>query len=35
MHDDLDAVRPATLIAMADEAHIARIVGLGPIDAHR
>ena len=35
MHHDLDAVRPAALIAMADETHVARVVGLGPIDAHR
>jgi hypothetical protein len=35
MHHDLDAVRPATLIAMADEAHVVRMVGFRQLDSHR
>jgi len=35
MHHDLDAVGPAALIASADEAHVARVVGPWQLGAHR
>src|SRR5215467_392550 len=34
MHDDLHAVGPAALVAMADDAHVARVVGLRQV-GHR
>ena len=35
MHHDLHAVGPAALVAMADNAHVVRVVGLWQIGAHR
>ena len=34
MHHDLYAVRSAALIAMGDEAHVARVVGFRQVCAH-
>ena len=35
MDHDLDAVGPAALIAIADEAHVVHVVGPWKIRAHR
>jgi hypothetical protein len=35
VHHDLDAVQPSALIAMADEAHVVRVVGFRQPDVHR
>ena len=34
MHHDLHAVGPAALVGMADDAHVARVIGLRQV-AHR